>query len=93
MLQTSSSERVCTTGGFSCLQNHELCGLEAVLEQVEWVAPTNSTVLIQGETGTGKELIAKAIHNVSPRYDRPYVKLNCAAIPSGLLESELFGHE
>ena len=67
--------------------------LEAVLEQVERVAPTNSTVLIQGETGTGKELIAKAIHNISPRYDRPYVKLNCAAIPSGLLESELFGHE
>jgi formate hydrogenlyase transcriptional activator len=67
--------------------------LEAVLEQVEWVAPTNSTVLIQGETGTGKELIAKAIHNSSPRYDRPCVKLNCAAIPSGLLESELFGHE
>jgi formate hydrogenlyase transcriptional activator len=67
--------------------------LEAVLEQVEWVAPTNSTVLIQGETGTGKELIAKAIHNISPRYDRPCVKLNCAAIPSGLLESELFGHE
>jgi formate hydrogenlyase transcriptional activator len=67
--------------------------LEAVLEQVELVAPTNSTVLIQGETGTGKELIAKAIHNISPRYDRPYVKLNCAAIPSGLLESELFGHE
>jgi formate hydrogenlyase transcriptional activator len=67
--------------------------LEAVLEQVEWVAPTNSTVLIQGETGTGKELIAKAIHNISPRYARPCVKLNCAAIPSGLLESELFGHE
>jgi len=67
--------------------------LEAVLDQVEWVAPTNSTVLIQGETGTGKELIAKAIHNISPRYDRSYVKLNCAAIPSGLLESELFGHE
>jgi formate hydrogenlyase transcriptional activator len=67
--------------------------LEAVLEQVECVGPTNSTVLIQGETGTGKELIAKAIHNISPRYDRPYVKLNCAAIPSGLLESELFGHE
>jgi formate hydrogenlyase transcriptional activator len=67
--------------------------LEAVLEQVELVAPTNSTVLVQGETGTGKELIAKAIHNISPRYDRPCVKLNCAAIPSGLLESELFGHE
>ena len=67
--------------------------LEAVLEQVERVAPTDSTVLIQGETGTGKELIAQAIHNVSRRYDRPYVKLNCAAIPFDLLESELFGHE
>jgi formate hydrogenlyase transcriptional activator len=67
--------------------------LEAVLEQVERVAPTDSTVLIQGETGTGKELIAQAIHNVSPRYGRPYVKLNCAAIPFELLESELFGHE
>ncbi len=67
--------------------------LEAVLEQVERVAPTDSTVLIQGETGTGKELIAQAIHNVSPRYGRPYVKLNCAAIPFDLLESELFGHE
>jgi len=67
--------------------------LEAVLEQVERVAPTDSTVLIQGETGTGKELIAQAIHNVSRRYGRPYVKLNCAAIPFDLLESELFGHE
>jgi formate hydrogenlyase transcriptional activator len=67
--------------------------LEAVLEQVERVAPTDSTVLIQGETGTGKELIAQAIHNVSPRYGRPYVKLNCSAIPFDLLESELFGHE
>ena len=67
--------------------------LEAVLEKVERVAPTTSTVLIQGETGTGKELIAKAIHNISPRYDRPFVKVNCAAIPLGLLESELFGHE
>ena len=67
--------------------------LEAVLEQVERVAPTVSTVLIQGETGTGKELIAQAIHNVSPRCGRPYVKLNCSAIPFDLLESELFGHE
>ena len=67
--------------------------LEAVLQQVERVAPTTSTVLVQGETGTGKELIAQAIHNLSPRYGRPYVKLNCAAIPFDLLESELFGHE
>jgi len=67
--------------------------LEAVLEGVKRVAPTSSTVLIQGETGTGKELIARAIHNISPRCGRPFVKLNCAAIPLDLLESELFGHE
>jgi formate hydrogenlyase transcriptional activator len=67
--------------------------LEAVLEQVERVAPTGSTVLIQGETGTGKELIARAIHNISSRCGRSFVKLNCAAIPLDLLESELFGHE
>jgi formate hydrogenlyase transcriptional activator len=67
--------------------------LRAVLKQVEVVAPTESTVLILGETGTGKELIARAVHNVSSRSNRPFVKLNCAAIPAGLLESELFGHE
>ena len=67
--------------------------LEAVLEQVEQVAPTDSTVLIQGETGTGKELIARATHNLSSRCGRPFIKLNCAAIPFDLLESELFGHE
>src|SRR6202171_5392677 len=67
--------------------------LETVLEQVEQVAPTDSTVLIQGETGTGKELIARAIHNLSARCGRPFIKLNCAAIPFDLLESELFGHE
>src|SRR5580692_99171 len=67
--------------------------LESVLEQVERVAPTDSTVLIQGETGTGKELIAHAIHNLSSRCGRSFVRLNCAAIPLDLLESELFGHE
>src|SRR5881409_510124 len=67
--------------------------LEEVLEQVERVAPTDSTVLIQGETGTGKALIAHAIHNISSRCGRPFVRLNCAAIPLDLLESELFGHE
>jgi formate hydrogenlyase transcriptional activator len=67
--------------------------LEEVLEKVELVAPTDSTVLVQGETGTGKELIARAIHNLSPRCGRPFVTLNCAAIPFDLLESELFGHE
>ena len=67
--------------------------LRQVLRQIEIVAPTDSTVLLQGETGTGKELVARAIHNLSPRKARTFVRLNCAAIPSGLVESELFGHE
>ncbi len=67
--------------------------LRKVLEQVAIVAPTDSTVLLHGETGTGKELMARAIHNLSSRRDRAFVRMNCAAIPTGLLESELFGHE
>jgi formate hydrogenlyase transcriptional activator len=67
--------------------------LESALAEVQRVAPTDSTVLVLGETGTGKELIARAIHNLSARCGRPFVKLNCAAIPFDLLESELFGHE
>ena len=79
------------------LQFEEIVGksetLRRVLAQVETVAPTDSTVLIYGETGTGKELIARAVHNLSARKSSNFVKLNCAAIPTGLLESELFGHE
>ncbi|PYU29107.1 MAG: Fis family transcriptional regulator [Acidobacteria bacterium] len=67
--------------------------LKSLLSQLQTVAPTDSTVLITGETGTGKELIARALHNLSARRDRTFVKINCAAIPTGLLESELFGHE
>jgi len=71
----------------------ESAAIKRALAQVELAAPANTTVLILGETGTGKELIARAIHNLSPRRERTFVKVNCAAIPSGLLESELFGHE
>jgi formate hydrogenlyase transcriptional activator len=71
----------------------ESAPLRHTLKQVETVAPTDSTVLVLGETGTGKELLARAIHNLSPRKDHPFIKVNCAAIPLGLLESELFGHE
>jgi formate hydrogenlyase transcriptional activator len=71
----------------------ESAALRRALNEVETVAPTSSTVLICGETGTGKELVARALHDLSPRRDRTFVKLNCAAIPTGLLESELFGHE
>jgi PAS domain S-box-containing protein len=71
----------------------ESTGLRNVLRHIETVAPTDATVLIQGETGTGKELLARAVHRLSPRHERTFIKLNCAAIPAGLIESELFGHE
>ena len=90
--RVASNEQGCAENRFE-----EIIGdspaLESVLAKVERVAPTDSTVLVFGETGTGKELIAHAIHNISPRCERPFIKLNCAAIPFDLLESELFGHE
>jgi formate hydrogenlyase transcriptional activator len=85
-------EEVRTEYSFTEIVGHSET-LKRTLKAVETVAPTDSVVLIQGETGTGKELIARAIHNLSGRRERTLVKLNCAAIPSGLLESELFGHE
>jgi formate hydrogenlyase transcriptional activator len=87
-----SNDQACSGRRFEQLIGNSPA-LEAVLEQVERVAPTNSTVLIQGETGTGKELIARAIHNISSRCGRSFIKMNCAAVPLDLLESELFGHE
>ena len=86
------NEKHCPKRGFEEIIGHSTA-LESVLLEVERVAPTDSTVLVLGETGTGKELIARAIHRISPRCQRPFVKLNCAAIPYDLLESELFGHE
>jgi formate hydrogenlyase transcriptional activator len=85
-------EEIRTDAGFAGIVGKS-SALREVLNLVEMVAPSDSTVLLLGETGTGKELIARAIHDRSRRKDRTFVKLNCAAIPSGLLESELFGHE
>ena len=97
-LSTVVAERPCAASEIirdDCFE--EIIGrspaMRAVLEQVSIVAPTDATILLHGETGTGKELIARAIHRLSRRRLRPFVPLNCAAIPSGLLESEMFGHE
>ena len=91
-------QQVCLESGTSpehCFQGiiGKSPAIQNVLEQVAIVAPTDSTVLLHGETGTGKELVAQAIHKLSSRCERTFVRMNCAAIPSGLLESELFGHE
>src|SRR6202795_2321034 len=90
--KTYLEEELITTHQFDEIIG-ESSSLKRVLKQVEDVASTDATVLILGETGTGKELIARAIHDLSPRRDHAFVRLNCSAIPSGLLESELFGHE
>ena len=87
-----TGEQRCVDGRFEQIIGNSPA-LEFVLAEVERVAPTDSTVLVLGETGTGKELIARTVHNASQRCGRPFVKLNCAAIPFDLLESELFGHE
>src|SRR5271165_6882657 len=85
------SDELCVIGLPRIVGNS--AALQGVVGMVRIVAPTDATVLIQGETGTGKELIAEAIHRCSNRSNGPFVKVNCAAIPAGLLESELFGHE
>ncbi len=90
--RVASSKQCCAENRFEEIIGNSPA-LESVLAKVERVAPTDSTVLVLGETGTGKELIARAIHNISPRCGRPFIKLNCAAIPFDLLESELFGCE
>src|SRR5579864_6164852 len=90
--RVSRNENNCPKRSFEGIIGHSPA-LESALLEVERVAPTDSTVLVLGETGTGKELIARAIHKISPRCHRPFVSLNCAAIPFDLLESELFGHE
>ncbi len=91
-IRVPSSEQDCAEDRFEQIIGNSPA-LESVLAEVERVAPTDSTVLVLGETGTGKELIARAIHKMSPRCGRSFIKLNCAAIPFDLLESELFGHE
>ncbi|MGO8701335.1 MAG: sigma-54 interaction domain-containing protein [Limisphaerales bacterium] len=85
-------EKACFKDNFEGIIGRS-AAIRALGKQIKVVAPTGSTALILGETGTGKELIARAIHNLSPRRDRPFIKVNCAAIPAGLIESELFGHE
>jgi formate hydrogenlyase transcriptional activator len=96
--EESRGEVLCLEERISCDDNFEgIIGRSAAIgvlrQQIKLVAPTNSTVLALGETGTGKELIARAVHNLSSRRDGPFIKVNCAAIPAGLIESELFGHE
>ena len=97
MTETLAEERLHGTDEEADTSFGELVGrswsLKAALEQAKRVAMTDSSVLLLGETGTGKELVAKAIHNLSSRRDRPFVRTNCASIPPGLIESELFGHE
>src|SRR5499426_1066750 len=90
--QPYSEDELLRDSSFSAIVGHS-AALRRVLQAVDTVAPTDATVLLSGETGTGKDVIARAIHTCSRRRSNPFVKLNCAAIPTGLLESELFGHE